>query len=346
LERDARCQGGTIVVSGIALAEAAVAQDADAVVVELGTNDFSPAPFRGCLIQALHILASVPLVIWQTARGAEGDESIRAVNEAIREIVPTCPNVAIADWEAFVPEEALQEDGIHSRRGLRTSGVRAPGPDALGVARRPYGEGGDILRPGDRSRDVLSPPEREKAGGAGIKRLVCIVLGPPDLTWPGGLSMPPAARLARGFCSPRSYLSIAPSKVHPRDVGPQSGSSGSRGGRMLQQVRESFRPVGRFERHARGHGSRDEEDLPLDHGHHPAGPPPDHRIEPADRTIQTPHHGELRAAPIPVLRERDDLSHGSMMGAASDMPGRWGTLGDADRVDRRQPLAHREPGGP
>ena len=33
--------------SGVALVEEAVAGDADAVVVELGTNDFSPAPFRG-----------------------------------------------------------------------------------------------------------------------------------------------------------------------------------------------------------------------------------------------------------------------------------------------------------
>jgi hypothetical protein len=103
--------------SGVALVEEAVAGDADAVVVELGTNDFSPAPFRGYPIQSLDILASVPLVIWQTAEEAEGDESIRVVNGAIREIVPTYPNVAIADWEAFVPEEALQEDGMHPYEG-------------------------------------------------------------------------------------------------------------------------------------------------------------------------------------------------------------------------------------
>lgn len=104
--------------SGVALAEEAVAQDADAVVVELGTNDFSRVAFRAHLIQTLDILASVPLVIWQTARGPEGDESIRAVNEAIREIVPSYPNVAIADWEAFVPEEAVQGDGIHPDEGF------------------------------------------------------------------------------------------------------------------------------------------------------------------------------------------------------------------------------------
>lgn len=104
--------------SGIALAEDAVAQDADAVVVELGTNDFSPVAFRDYLIQTLDILAPVPLVIWQTARGPEGDESIRAVNETIREIAPSYPNVAIADWEAFVPEEAVQGDGIHPDEGF------------------------------------------------------------------------------------------------------------------------------------------------------------------------------------------------------------------------------------
>lgn len=63
---------------------------------------------------------------------------------------------------------------------------------------------------------------RKDAGGAGIKRLVCFVLGPPDLMWPGGLSMPPAARLARGFCSPRGYLPIADPTVHLRPAEPQT----------------------------------------------------------------------------------------------------------------------------
>jgi hypothetical protein len=49
--------------SRVALVEGAVARDADAIVVELGTNDFSPAPFRGYPIQSLDILASVPLVM-------------------------------------------------------------------------------------------------------------------------------------------------------------------------------------------------------------------------------------------------------------------------------------------
>jgi hypothetical protein len=104
--------------SGVALAEAAVEQDADAVVVELGTNDSSSATFRSRLIETLDILASVPLVIWQTARGPEGDPTILGVNAAIREVVPTYPNVAIADWEAFVPKEAVQTDGVHPDEGF------------------------------------------------------------------------------------------------------------------------------------------------------------------------------------------------------------------------------------
>jgi len=104
--------------SGVALAIEAVEQDADVVVVELGTNDASAETFRGHLIETLDVLARVPFVIWQTAEGPEDVTSIPEVNEAIREIVPTYPNVAIADWETFVPEEALQEDGIHPDEGF------------------------------------------------------------------------------------------------------------------------------------------------------------------------------------------------------------------------------------
>jgi hypothetical protein len=104
--------------SGVALAEAAVDEDADAVVVELGTNDSSSSTFRSHLIETLDILASVPLVIWQTARGPEGDPTILEINAAIRDVVPTYPNVAIADWDSFVPAEAVQTDGIHPDEGF------------------------------------------------------------------------------------------------------------------------------------------------------------------------------------------------------------------------------------
>jgi hypothetical protein len=104
--------------SGAALAQEAAAQGSDAVVVELGTNDSSSAAFRGDLIETLNGLASVPFVIWQTAKGPEDATNIPAVNATIREVVPTYPNVAIADWEVFVPAEALQEDGIHPGEGF------------------------------------------------------------------------------------------------------------------------------------------------------------------------------------------------------------------------------------
>jgi hypothetical protein len=104
--------------SGVSLAEEAVAQDADAVLVELGTNDASVTDFRETLRQTLDLVRDVPLVIWQTAKGPADDASIPGVNEAIREVVPTYPNTAIADWEAFVPPDALGSDGVHPREGF------------------------------------------------------------------------------------------------------------------------------------------------------------------------------------------------------------------------------------
>jgi hypothetical protein len=56
-----------------ALAEAAVEHDADALVIELGTNDSSRATFREHLIETLDVLEGVPLVIWHTARGPADD---------------------------------------------------------------------------------------------------------------------------------------------------------------------------------------------------------------------------------------------------------------------------------
>ncbi len=105
--------------SGVELAQAAVEQDADAVVIELGTNDTSSSVFRAHLVETLDTVAGVPLVIWQTARGPEDDLSIPEVNAAIREVAPTYPNVSIADWTAFVPDEAVQTDGIHPDEGFQ-----------------------------------------------------------------------------------------------------------------------------------------------------------------------------------------------------------------------------------
>lgn len=105
--------------SGVELAQAAVEQEADAVVIELGTNDTSPAVFRSHLVETLDTVAGIPLVIWQTARGPEDDLIIPEVNAAIREVAPTYANVSIADWTAFVPDEAVQTDGIHPDEGFQ-----------------------------------------------------------------------------------------------------------------------------------------------------------------------------------------------------------------------------------
>jgi hypothetical protein len=104
--------------SGVALAADAAEQDADVVVMELGTNDPSVDEFRDNLVESLDALTTIPLVIWQTAKGTDELTIVPAVNEVIRRVVPTYPNAAIADWEAFVPEDALQVDGIHPDEGF------------------------------------------------------------------------------------------------------------------------------------------------------------------------------------------------------------------------------------
>ena len=59
---------------------------------------------------------------WSGRRlGARPTTAIPAVNAAVRQVVATYPNVSIADWEAFVPDEAVQTDGIHRTRTSCTS---------------------------------------------------------------------------------------------------------------------------------------------------------------------------------------------------------------------------------
>ena len=99
--------------SAPAIAQAAVESRPDVVLVELGTNDSSAPMFREHLVETLQILSGVPLVLWQTSHGPAEETTIPAVNAAIREVAGASPNTSIADWEAFVPEEAVQTDGIH-----------------------------------------------------------------------------------------------------------------------------------------------------------------------------------------------------------------------------------------
>ena len=98
---------------------------------------------------------------------------------------------------------------------------------------------------------------------------------------------------------------------------------------MLKEVREPLGPVRRVSRHARRDRACDQKELSLDRGRHPAGPTLDHHIEPADRVLQAPHHDETGVLAVPILRERDDLSHGPIMSPPSDTPGRFADLGPA-----------------
>ena len=96
---------------------------------------------------------------------------------------------------------------------------------------------------------------------------------------------------------------------------------------MLEQVGEPLGSVGSIPWHARRDRSRDEEELAFDGGRHLPGTPLDHGVEAPDRELQSLHHGDLGVPSIPVLRERDDLSHGPIMRPPSDTPGRFRILG-------------------
>jgi lysophospholipase L1-like esterase len=100
-------------IGGVAPAAAAASlrPGPDVVVVELGTNDADPAAFEANLRTILTSLAAVPLVVWQTVHSPQ--PAAIEVNAAGRRVAATFPNVAIADWNAFVPPAALSSDGVH-----------------------------------------------------------------------------------------------------------------------------------------------------------------------------------------------------------------------------------------
>jgi hypothetical protein len=91
------------------LAQAAIAEP-EVVVVELGTNDEDPSVFRANADAMLADLASVPLVLWVVPHAPA--TQVPAVSQELREAVSLHPNAAVADWDAFVPEEMLS-DGVH-----------------------------------------------------------------------------------------------------------------------------------------------------------------------------------------------------------------------------------------
>jgi hypothetical protein len=104
--------------SGIELAQQAADAGADAVLVELGTNDQSGAELRANMTQILEILRGVPLVVWQTVRGPTDDALFPELNDVIREVAAGYPNVMIADWTSFAPDDAFKTDGIHPDQGF------------------------------------------------------------------------------------------------------------------------------------------------------------------------------------------------------------------------------------
>jgi hypothetical protein len=91
---------------------------------------------------------------------------------------------------------------------------------------------------------------------------------------------------------------------------------------MLEQVGEPLGSIGRIPWHAGRDRACDEEELAFDGGRHPPGAPLHHGVEAPNRPLEAVHHGKTGTPSIPVLRERDDLSHRPIMRPPSDTPGR------------------------
>ncbi|HEY6566927.1 MAG TPA: hypothetical protein VI341_05335 [Actinomycetota bacterium] len=104
-------------ISGVAIAEAQATAGFDVVVVELGTNDLSVKPFRDHARAILASLQDVPLVLWQTVKGPVEVVETEEINAAIRELMSSHKNTAIADWAGSVKVEELSYDGVHPALG-------------------------------------------------------------------------------------------------------------------------------------------------------------------------------------------------------------------------------------
>jgi hypothetical protein len=102
--------GGVAVVEGVLWSP-------DVVVLELGTNDVDADAFRAnaARILAAPSVVEADLVVWLTARNPDGVTP--ALNRAIFELMGSVPHGTVADWDRFVPPEALNGDGVHLASG-------------------------------------------------------------------------------------------------------------------------------------------------------------------------------------------------------------------------------------
>jgi hypothetical protein len=106
---------------GVAIASGLAAQRPDVAVIELGTNDRSPASFAAAASQIMEAMRAVPLVVWQDVKGPDGVVMMDEVNAIIRRQVAPVPNAVVAHWSSFATDDLLSSDGVHAsleRQGL------------------------------------------------------------------------------------------------------------------------------------------------------------------------------------------------------------------------------------
>ena len=132
--------------TGVALAQAAVEQDADAVVVELGTNDSSADAFRDTPRRDARHPESVPFVIWQTARGPEERLQHPGGQRGDPRRRPDLPERRDRRLGRVRARRGGADGRDPSGRGLPAARGRAPDTVAHGVARRVVEGGSDVVR--------------------------------------------------------------------------------------------------------------------------------------------------------------------------------------------------------
>jgi hypothetical protein len=89
----------------------------DALIIHIGTNG---PPVGGQLEQLLAAVADVPRVVIVTVKVPRRWEQF--VNDSIRSLAPTRPNVRVAEWNLVAPgcpPGSFANDGVH---------VKGPGP--------------------------------------------------------------------------------------------------------------------------------------------------------------------------------------------------------------------------